>query len=409
MLKVMPLTWLLRSLHVDLFKADIKFLSWYGYANSCGIALRRHNKSLPLWLRIPGQSFLCYCQLFVRRKVASVGMELRHDSLRGHRLGGDGRSDVVGTCALLLVWGGALFGSMTPVITIVLAYISGHRWALGFLGLALSTLFAPLRSSPAFNRFYLRAASCVGGATLWFDDAVIPSLGGDAYMICYHPHGVLPLALSFNGGLRLKAGGRPGEFIFADVKLPTDCNAVLAPALWRVPFLCMVLQLWGACTPASKKDMKELFSTRKPFGMFPGGSEEVAIHEHGRENVFINERYGFIKYGLEFGYKIVVAFTYGETDQYRSLDLLRPLNLWLVKRFGFVLPIFWGRSLACPVLPNGGGVNTVFGEVIDLPQIKAPTTEDVLKWHGVYVTALERVFERHRQRFGFKDRSLRRF
>ena len=77
--------------------------------------------------------------------------------------------------------------------------------------------------------------------------------------------------------------------------------------------------------------MKKLLAARKAFGIIPGGSEDVAIHEHGKENVYINSRYGFIKYSLQHGYCLVIAYTFGETDQYHSLTWLRPLNLWLVK------------------------------------------------------------------------------
>lgn len=54
---------------------------------------------------------------------------------------------------------------------------------------------------------------------------------------------------------------------------------------------------------------------------------------------------------LQYGYTVVIAFTFGESDLYRSLRVMRPLNLWLVKRFGFVLPIFAG-CWWCPLLPR---------------------------------------------------------
>ena len=79
--------------------------------------------------------------------------------------------------------------------------------------------------------------------------------------------------------------------------------------------------------------MKKLLAAKAAFGIIPGGSEDVAIHEHGKENVYINSRYGFIKYALQHGYSLILAYTFGENDQFYSLSCLRPLNLWLVKRF----------------------------------------------------------------------------
>jgi len=262
----------------------------------------------------------------------------------------------------------------------------------------------PFRHSPAFCRFYLQGAVCAGGATVWIHRGLLSTLEGGGYMVCQHPHGVLPLGFSFNGALRVKTM-EPRKYLPASVSISADCNGVQAPVLWKVPFMSAVLRLWAACTPATKQGMKQLLAARTPFGILPGGSEEVAIHEHGKENVYINSRYGFIKYGLEQGYALVVCYTFGENDQYRSCRLLRPVNLWLVKRFGFVLPLFWGKLLF-PLLPTGGGLHTVFGDVVQLPKIEVPTSEDVVKWHKVYVETLKAVFDRYKSRFGHGDREL---
>jgi hypothetical protein len=85
---------------------------------------------------------------------------------------------------------------------------------------------------------------------------------------------------------------------------------------------------------------------------------------------------------------------------------MRPLNLWLVKRFGFVLPVFWG-TWWCPLLPRSDvPLNTVYGKALEFPRIDEPTPADVAKWHGLYVEALEEVFETHKAQFGYADRQL---
>merc|ERR1719468_365642 len=125
-------------------------------------------------------------------------------------------------------------------------------------------------------------------------------------MVCMHPHGILPLGFSFNGAIRVKTQ-QPGQYLPPGVNIREDCNGVQAPVLWRIPFISAVLKLWDACTPASKQGMKRLMALGVPFGILPGGSEEVAVHEFGKENVYINSRRGFIKYGLEYGYGVIVC------------------------------------------------------------------------------------------------------
>ena len=90
---------------------------------------------------------------------------------------------------------------------------------------------------------------------------------------------------------------------------------------------------WRTFFPVGQGNMKKLLAAKTAFGIIPGGSEDVAIHEYGKENVYINSRYGFIKYALQHGYSLILAYTFGENDQFYSLSWLRPLNMWLVKRF----------------------------------------------------------------------------
>lgn len=117
-------------------------------------------------------------------------------------------------------------------------------------------------------------------------------------------------------------------------------------------------------------------------------------------------RAGFLKYCLQHGYTVVIAFNFGESDLYHSLPLLRPLNLWLVKRLGFVLPVFWG-CWWLPLLPrNDVELNTVAGRALRLPKIEDPTKEQVAEWHAIYMRELEGLFEEHKARFGYADRKL---
>ena len=113
-----------------------------------------------------------------------------------------------------------------------------------------------------------------------------------------------------------------------------------------------------------------------------------------------------LRYALQHGYTVVIAFTFGESDLYSSVSAVRPLNLWLVKKFGFVLPIFCG-SWFYPLLPRRDvALHTVMGKAIKLPRIEEPTDEQVAAWHETYMRELEGVFERHKAQFGYADRTL---
>lgn len=274
------------------------------------------------------------------------------------------------------------------------------------VGTTLTLTFMPrLRESPDFCKLFLRTASLLkGGATLWVADDVAPHYG-DGVMVCYHPHGVIPLGFCFNGAVRAKTR-EPAKYQPKEVQISQSVSGVQAPVLFRIPILRQVLQMFGCTVPATKKGMFGLFKKRMTFGITVGGSEEVALHIQGRERLFIKGRAGFLKYALQFGFKIMIAYNFGESDLYSNVGLFEPLNMWLVKNFGFVLPVFWGRWW-CPMLPRGDvPLHTVFGEVLELPTIEEPTAEQVKEWHEKYMAAVNRVFETHKAQFGYADRKL---
>jgi len=169
-------------------------------------------------------------------------------------------------------------------------------------------------------------------------------------MVYYHPHGLIPNGFALNGAVRARAQDN-ATYLPPWLPLNATVSGVQAPVLFKVPILRHILLGFGCCVPATKAGVRRLLADRTTFGIIPGGSEEVALHEAGRENLYLRKRAGFLKYALQAGYTIVIAFTFGESDLYSSVKAVRPLNLWLVRKFGFVLPIFWGFWLF-PLLPR---------------------------------------------------------
>lgn len=246
-----------------------------------------------------------------------------------------------------------------------------------------------------------------GGSTVWFSDSVLklPDINKGA-MICFHPHGLIPVGFMLNGALRATAQ-RPKVYLPSWAAFSDKVSGIQAPALFKVPLLRWILLAFGCCVPASKKGMNSLMERRVTFGMIPGGSEEVAWHTNGSETIYIRNRAGFIKFALRHGYTIVIAYTFGESDLYSAAAWLRPLNLFLVKKLGIVLPIFAGCWF-CPLLPRRNvSLNTVYGTVLSLPKIEDPTPQQVQEWHARYVEELEELFEAHKGQFGYGDRKLK--
>jgi len=315
-----------------------------------------------------------------------------------------------GALAFLCVWGlGEFIGPLSPLLLIGIACVAPW-WITALLAAAMGYAFAVPQSSlysAAWCRFVLWQAGWIkGGASIWAsaDVLALADRVNESVLVCYHPHGLIPCGFALNGAVR----GRSKLPAAVPAWLPIDarCSGVQAPVLFKIPILRHILLAFGCCVPATKKGMHALMRAKTTYGIIPGGSEECSIHVSGEEHLYLRKRAGFIKYALQYGYTIVIAFSFGESDLYSSLALLRPLNLWLVKRFGFVLPVFWG-SRFCPLLPRSDvELHTVLGKALHLPRIDEPTKEEVEKWHATYVSALRALYEEHKVQFGYSGREL---
>ena len=343
-------------------------------------------------------------------------------------------SRLQGALAFTVVWGlGQFVGPLSPLLLGVAAFYLPSWLVLILISSVAYPFLVPNESlySPRFCRFVLSKAGWLkGGSTLWASEDVLKLKDrvNESIMVCYHPHGLIPCGFSLNGAVRARAQDN-ATYLPPWLPLNASVSGVQAPVLFKIPVrlhaeclphcmlsACLIWQVlrhillaFGCCVPATKEGVHHLLSTRTTFGIIPGGSEEVALHQNGRENLYLKKRAGFLKYALQHGYTLVIAFTFGESDLYKSVSALRPLNLWLVKTFGFVLPIFWGTWFF-PLLPRRDvPLHTVFGKALHLPKIENPTAAQVAEWHATYMRELEDLFDRHKGQFGYGDRMLKFF
>eukprot|EP01063_Lacrimia_lanifica_P008028 TRINITY_DN1516_c0_g1_i1.p1 TRINITY_DN1516_c0_g1~~TRINITY_DN1516_c0_g1_i1.p1 ORF type:complete len:361 (+),score=120.89 TRINITY_DN1516_c0_g1_i1:46-1128(+) len=338
-----------------------------------------------------------------------------HGSRRliSHVLPNEGK--ILGAAALLGVMCSMGAGPMVPMALLALVWCGWWGSAAVLFAVAAYPFVVKTGHNPAVARAYLKAGGWFRhGVTAWFEEGVVEKLKEDnGSLWCLHPHGTsVGMGFTLNGAIRFKAE-RPEKFLPAEVQEHLSevrlkrMSGVMATVLFKIPFVRPLLLSFGCCQPATKKEMFKLFSQRSDFGILPGGMEEVYLAQYGKERVYIAQRKGFIKYALQHGYLIVIGYTFGESDLYRTSHFAAPLRQWLMKRFGFVVPLFWGPRWYCPVLPDDSvPVNTVLGSPLQLPTIPAPTPADVAKYHQQYVDALRTLFDTHKHQFGYGDRSL---
>ena len=50
--------------------------------------------------------------------------------------------------------------------------------------------------------------------------------------------------------------------------------------------------------------LKNIFKKNQLCAMIVGGFEDATIHKYGTDRIFLKNRKGFVKYGLEYGIKL---------------------------------------------------------------------------------------------------------
>eukprot|EP00474_Spongospora_subterranea_P002493 CRZ02951.1 hypothetical protein [Spongospora subterranea] len=279
---------------------------------------------------------------------------------------------------------------ITSIPLYVLFNISLPLKTLALYGL-LRLVWTP-KAWPAFRDYFavqLEANPYFNTQRVVFQsDLAVPKLDGSTLMTIF-PHGAMTTGWTVN--LNVSRIIRGAEF-----------ELLVAPILLRTPFISEVL-VWCSTGAASKRNMRELMSKGKNLALVPGGFEEAAIYRQHEYGVFIDKRKGFVKYALQYGYKISPAFTFGEESIYSAVTSAQRLRLALAKKQAPGI-LFWSSFGWLPDPDND--LVTVVGNPVQLPTIHHPTREQVDKYHNEVVVALHTLFETYKGEYARNPKAV---
>ena len=210
------------------------------------------------------------------------------------------------------------------------------------------------------------------------------AIASNKSMLAFHPHGVLCGGFSWNGCHHPALAGLQIKF-------------VIASGLYNMPIFGLVLRWLGHFAKASKHDVVERMKAGGSLALIPGGFEEATLAERGVDRVYLKSRVGFIKYALQFGFRVHPVYSFGEVDLYQCMTghygLRHALN-----KYSVPTAVFWGFLGLFP-RPDTS-IHTVIGKAIQMPLIPAPTDADVKKYHRIYIEALVALYDNHKAQYG---------
>jgi len=200
-------------------------------------------------------------------------------------------------------------------------------------------------------------------------------------LICHHPHGVMTYGMA--------ALSPQLEFFDSYVYLGSRMILVL-------PWGGIIMILRGI-QGVDPENFKRLMKKKQNVIIIPGGFEEATITNHEEDRVFIKERKGFIKYALQYGYKVYPSYCFNENKTYFYFTWIK-FGL-LMNKIKIPGVIFMSKFLN--FLPNENcRLITVIGEGIQLPLKESPTKEEVNHYHEIYVQNLVSLFDKYKGKYG---------
>ena len=203
---------------------------------------------------------------------------------------------------------------------------------------------------------------------------------------CYHPHGLF----SIGAGLLAANLVRRGE----KVAIVTSSHM-----RWFNPILKLLLDMAGIdIVGASPKEVREAMAKGdRSLILVIGGYEEAVMTKDGTENVYINNRLGFVKYAMRYKYTLTPVYAFGENDLYQCWDVARNVRNYLA---GWKIPIVFFRGNPWfPLLPikTDEGMKIVVGEPVRVSHNMDPSHAELSASHKHYIDRLVELYNKNNE------------
>jgi hypothetical protein len=157
-------------------------------------------------------------------------------------------------------------------------------------------------------------------------------------------------------------------------------------------------------------------TTGKVVAIVPGGAEESLDAHPGNYDLTLKSRKGFVRLALKTGADLVPVYNFGETSLYRQLpnergSFIRKMQQYFKSATGIAPIVVCGRGFInrhIGVIPIQAKLASIVGSPIHVQKNPNPTNKEIDYLHGEYVTALIKLFDEHKTKYGVpEDAKLR--
>jgi hypothetical protein len=203
-------------------------------------------------------------------------------------------------------------------------------------------------------------------------------------LLCSHPHGIINLTM----GIALMQETMLYKFVICGTRFV------------RILPISGILARFAGIEGVDNRNFKTYMKNGKNICFVPGGFECASITNHTKDRVFIKKRKGFIKYCLQYGYKIHPCYGFNENKLFYTFNHFEKVRI-LFNKLKIPGCIFIGKYLMLP--DDNLNLCTVIGKPLILPRIEKPTEEDIDKYQAIYIEELKSLYNRYKGEFGSSE------
>ncbi|KAL1511119.1 hypothetical protein AB1Y20_005939 [Prymnesium parvum] len=220
---------------------------------------------------------------------------------------------------------------------------------------------------------------------------------GRQYLIASHPHGILNY-----GWWNVFARCGEGLSSCFDGVEPVMC---MAPAVRWYPLYGELLEDRGT-DPSASTIRRILRDTTFSPALIPGGFSEACYTNASPvvEYAYIADRTGFLRLAIEAGVDIIVTYTYGLNDMYRTLEWRRHWRAVKAQEWGLPLVYWWGPlGKICGNVPYTEDVTVA---TFDPFPASKYTLDQLPQAHADYMRYLKQCFDSRKGECGYLHKRL---
>lgn len=221
------------------------------------------------------------------------------------------------------------------------------------------------------------------------------------YIMGYHPHGIL----SAGAFCHFATEGTD----FSKTYPGFTPHLLTLEGHFHLPFYREFFMASGAVS-ATRESMDYLLGREgsgRALCLVVGGAKEALDCHPGQVILHLSKRKGFCKMALRHGASLVPMFSFGENDVYDQIanpegSLIRRIQNSVQKMIGLAPCMFIGRGVfqySFGIVPFRKPIYTVVGAPIDVPLVKNPTKEQIVKLHETYVNAVVDLYNKYKDRY----------